>query len=307
MSENKINDSIDILTLAQRMHDELVEKGQHEYERVLEEAGITADRLLSEAQAESRIIRDNTDREARELLTNANQQTENILLELQIKKESLTEEISRLQAFEANYRQSLEELIANAQNTLGNKLIEDDSVEENQEEHLSTHEENVEEDDELTENDLVWANDMAETGETHVSHETTEKSFDNETVEEQVENIVEYDNDEEGDIGEENVGGASDSTDAEEGFYSGAGENNDAIEGVTVEEEHPDYSDSSIEETVEKVSENNIWEEPELIENDVVDEGSDTNGVEEAEEESVTPFYTDGIFNTENEPEENRF
>lgn len=290
MSENKINDSIDILTLAQRMHDELVEKGQHEYERLLEEAGVTADRLLSEAHAESRIIRDNTDREARELLTNANQQAENILLELQVKKESLTEEISRLQAFEANYRQSLEELIVNAQNTLGNKLTEGDSVEEN-----------VDAADELTENDLVWANDIAETG------ETPEKSFDNEIVEEQVENIVEYDNDEEVDIGEENAGGNSDSTDTEEGFYSGAEENNDAIGGITVEEEHPDYSDSSIEETVEEVSENNIWEEPELIENDVVDEGSDPDGVEEAEEESVPPFYTDGIFNTENEPEENRF
>lgn len=301
MSENKINDSIDILTLAQRMHDELVEKGQREYEQLLEEAGRTADRLLSEAHVESRRIQDNTDREARELLTNAKQQAENILSELQIKKGSLTEEISRLQAFEANYRQSLEDLIVNAQNTLGNKLIEGDSVEEKQEEHLSTHEENVEEDDELTENDLVWANDIAETG------ETPEKSFDNETVEEQVESIVEYNNDEEVDIGEENTGGNSDSTDTEEGIYSGAGENNDAIEGVTVEEEHPDYSDSNIEEIVEEVSESNIGEEPELIENDVVDEGSDTNGVEEAEEESAMPFYTDGIFNTENEPEENRF
>lgn len=102
-----------ILDLAQQMHDQYILDGQNE-----------KDRLISEGE---QIISDVT-REATETLVNAREEADRIVTDARSLRDRYLMEISRLQAFEADYRQSLTELVASAQVSLERTSIKEDEV-----------------------------------------------------------------------------------------------------------------------------------------------------------------------------------
>lgn len=164
------NDSVGILTLAQKIHDELiadakvkaeliieeavektadanakseqisadaeievlkiVEKAEEKAEQTVKHASELADSLLVSAEEEAKHTQSEADREALELLTNSRAQAELITSELNVVKSSLLLEIGRLQAFEADYRQALRELVIGAQITLDNTSLRDEYEED---------------------------------------------------------------------------------------------------------------------------------------------------------------------------------
>lgn len=106
-----------ILDLAQQMHDQYILDGQNE-----------KDRLISEGESRSEEIISDATREATETLVNAREEADRIVTDAKSLRDRYLMEISRLQAFEADYRQSLTELVASAQVSLERTSIKEDEV-----------------------------------------------------------------------------------------------------------------------------------------------------------------------------------
>lgn len=106
-----------ILDLAQQMHDQYILDGQNE-----------KDRLISEGESRSEEIISDATREATETLVNAREEADRIVIDAKGLRDRYLMEISRLQAFEADYRQSLTELVASAQVSLERTSIKEDEV-----------------------------------------------------------------------------------------------------------------------------------------------------------------------------------
>lgn len=106
-----------ILDLAQQMHDQYILDGQNE-----------KDRLISEGEHRSEEIISDATREATETLVNAREEADRIVTDARSLRDRYLMEISRLQAFEADYRQSLTELVASAQVSLERTSIKEDEV-----------------------------------------------------------------------------------------------------------------------------------------------------------------------------------
>lgn len=106
-----------ILDLAQQMHDQYILDGQNE-----------KDRLISEGESRSEEIISDVTREATETLVNAREEADRIVTDAKSLRDRYLMEISRLQAFEADYRQSLTELVASAQVSLERTSIKEDEV-----------------------------------------------------------------------------------------------------------------------------------------------------------------------------------
>jgi cell division protein, divIVA family len=106
-----------ILDLAQQMHDQYILDGQNEKERLIGEGESRSEKIISEAT-----------REATETLVNAREEADRIVIDAKGLRDRYLMEISRLQAFEADYRQSLTELVASAQVSLERTSIKEDEV-----------------------------------------------------------------------------------------------------------------------------------------------------------------------------------
>ena len=106
-----------ILDLAQQMHDQYILDGQNE-----------KDRLIGEGESRSEEIISDATREATETLVNAREEADRIVTDAKSLRDRYLMEISRLQAFEADYRQSLTELVASAQVSLERTSIREDEV-----------------------------------------------------------------------------------------------------------------------------------------------------------------------------------
>ena len=106
-----------ILDLAQQMHDQYILDGQNEKERLIGEGESRSEEIISEAT-----------REATETLVNAREEADRIVTDAKSLRDRYLMEISRLQAFEADYRQSLTELVASAQVSLERTSIKEDEV-----------------------------------------------------------------------------------------------------------------------------------------------------------------------------------
>ena len=106
-----------ILDLAQQMHDQYILDGQNE-----------KDRLIGEGESRSEEIISDATREATETLVNAREEADRIVTDAKSLRDRYLMEISRLQAFEADYRQSLTELVASAQVSLERTSIKKDEV-----------------------------------------------------------------------------------------------------------------------------------------------------------------------------------
>ena len=106
-----------ILDLAQQMHDQYILDGQNE-----------KDRLISEGESRYEEIISDATREATETLVNAREEADRIVTDAKSLRDRYLMEISRLQAFEADYRQSLTELVASAQVSLERTSIKEDEV-----------------------------------------------------------------------------------------------------------------------------------------------------------------------------------
>ena len=106
-----------ILDLAQQMHDQYILDGQNE-----------KDRLIGEGESRSEEIISDATREATETLVNAREEADRIVTDAKSLRDRYLMEISRLQAFEADYRQSLTELVASAQVSLERTSIKEDEV-----------------------------------------------------------------------------------------------------------------------------------------------------------------------------------
>lgn len=106
-----------ILDLAQQMHDQYILDGQNE-----------KDRLISEGESRSEEIISDATREATETLVNAREEADRIVTDAKNLRDRYLIEISRLQAFEADYRQSLTELVSSAQVSLERTSIREDEV-----------------------------------------------------------------------------------------------------------------------------------------------------------------------------------
>ena len=135
-----------ILDLAQQMHDQYILDGQNE-----------KDRLISEGESRSEEIISDATREATETLVNAREEADRIVIDAKGLRDRYLMEISRLQAFEADYRQSLTELVASAQVSLERTSIKEDEVMVHTNHHDSAEStgindsvENAEPDDEAT-------------------------------------------------------------------------------------------------------------------------------------------------------------
>ena len=102
-----------ILDLAQQMHDQYILDGQNE-----------KDRLISEGESRSEEIISDAAREATETLVNAREEADRIVTDAKSLRDRYLMEISRLQAFEADYRQ----LVASAQVSLERTSIKEDEV-----------------------------------------------------------------------------------------------------------------------------------------------------------------------------------
>lgn len=120
-----------ILDLAQQMHDQYILDGQNE-----------KDRLISEGESRSEEIISDATREATETLVNAREEADRIVTDAKSLRDRYLMEISRLQAFEADYRQSLTELVASAQVSLERTSIREDEVMV----HVSNHHDSDEND-----------------------------------------------------------------------------------------------------------------------------------------------------------------
>lgn len=106
-----------ILDLAQQMHDQYILDGKNE-----------KDRLINEGESRSEEIISDATREATETLVNAREEADRIVTDAKSLRDRYLMEISRLQAFEADYRQSLTELVASAQVSLERTSIKEDEV-----------------------------------------------------------------------------------------------------------------------------------------------------------------------------------
>lgn len=106
-----------ILDLAQQMHDQYILDGQNEKERLIGEGESRSEKIISEAT-----------REATETLVNAREEADRIVIDAKGLRDRYLMEISRIQAFEADYRQSLTELVASAQVSLERTSIKEDEV-----------------------------------------------------------------------------------------------------------------------------------------------------------------------------------
>lgn len=106
-----------ILDLAQQMHDQYILDGQNEKERLIGEGESRSEKIISEAT-----------REATETLVNTREEADRIVIDAKGLRDRYLMEISRLQAFEADYRQSLTELVASAQVSLERTSIKEDEV-----------------------------------------------------------------------------------------------------------------------------------------------------------------------------------
>lgn len=106
-----------ILDLAQQMHDQYILDGQNEKDRLISEGESRSEEIISEAT-----------REATETLVNAREEADRIVTDAKGLRDRYLMEISRLQAFEADYRQSLTELVASAQVSLERTSIKEDEV-----------------------------------------------------------------------------------------------------------------------------------------------------------------------------------
>lgn len=106
-----------ILDLAQQMHDQYILDGQNEKDRLIGEGESRSEEIISEAT-----------REATETLVNAREEADRIVTDAKSLRDRYLMEISRLQAFEADYRQSLTELVASAQVSLERTSIKEDEV-----------------------------------------------------------------------------------------------------------------------------------------------------------------------------------
>ena len=106
-----------ILDLAQQMHDQYILDGQNEKYRLISEGESRSEEIISDAT-----------REATETLVNAREEADRIVIDAKGLRERYLMEISRLQAFEADYRQSLTELVASAQVSLERTSIKEDEV-----------------------------------------------------------------------------------------------------------------------------------------------------------------------------------
>lgn len=106
-----------ILDLAQQMHDQYILDGQNEKDRLIGEGESRSEEIISEAT-----------REATETLVNAREEADRIVTDAKSLRNRYLMEISRLQAFEADYRQSLTELVASAQVSLERTSIKEDEV-----------------------------------------------------------------------------------------------------------------------------------------------------------------------------------
>lgn len=106
-----------ILDLAQQMHDQYILDGQNEKDRLISEGESRSEEIISEAT-----------REATETLVNAREEADRIVTDTKGLRDRYLMEISRLQAFEADYRQSLTELVASAQVSLERTSIKEDEV-----------------------------------------------------------------------------------------------------------------------------------------------------------------------------------
>ena len=106
-----------ILDLAQQMHDQYILDGQNE-----------KDRLISEGESRYEEIISDATREATETLVNAREEADRIVTDAKSLRDRYLMEISRLQSFEADYRQSLTELVASAQVSLERTSIKEDEV-----------------------------------------------------------------------------------------------------------------------------------------------------------------------------------
>ena len=121
-----------ILDLAQQMHDQYILDGQNE-----------KDRLISEGESRSEEIISDATREATETLVNAREEADRIVTDAKSLRDRYLMEISRLQAFEADYRQSLTELVASAQVSLERTSIKEDEVMVHTNHHASTENEDT--------------------------------------------------------------------------------------------------------------------------------------------------------------------
>lgn len=106
-----------ILDLAQQMHDQYILDGQNEKDRLIGEGESRSEKIISDAT-----------REATETLVNAREEADRIVIDAKGLRDRYLMEISRLQAFEADYRQSLTELVASAQVSLERTSIKEDEV-----------------------------------------------------------------------------------------------------------------------------------------------------------------------------------
>lgn len=106
-----------ILDLAQQMHDQYILDGQNEKDRLISEGEFRSEEIISDAT-----------KEATETLVNAREEADRIVTDAKDLRDRYLVEISRLQAFEADYRQSLTELVASAQVSLERTSIKEDEV-----------------------------------------------------------------------------------------------------------------------------------------------------------------------------------
>lgn len=121
-----------ILDLAQQMHDQYILDGQNEKERLISEGESRSEEIISDAT-----------REVTETLVNAKEEADRIVTDAKNLRDRYLMEISRLQAFEADYRQSLTELVSSAQVSLERTSIKEDEVMVHTNQHASTESEDT--------------------------------------------------------------------------------------------------------------------------------------------------------------------
>lgn len=117
MSEHT-NESVSMLNLAQKVHDDYVTEGKTKAENLVSEAQATADSLVSEAQAESTYLRTEAESEANRLVQEAEEKAEDVVKSAEAEAAELERRISGLKKIEYEYRARLSDLANNAIKTL---------------------------------------------------------------------------------------------------------------------------------------------------------------------------------------------
>lgn len=92
--------SLSLLTMAQRLHDELVQKGENQRDTLVAEGEQKRDELVSSAEAEKKRIEDEALARGEELEREHNART----AELEQQRVELQEKIDELKSFERDYR-----------------------------------------------------------------------------------------------------------------------------------------------------------------------------------------------------------